>query len=114
MSDTVQHLRWVEGATDGWGDASSSWAEPVELVAVVAPRLTGAGSGSRESDPAGYANRVISDLTLFTPPGLEVGPKDRFVVRGRTYEVEGEAFDWRSPFTDWRPGGQVALRAVSG
>ena len=109
--EIVQHLRWSEGVADGWGDVAGSYAEPVPMSVAVVPRSR---SGSTEDDEAGLSNRVITDYSLLTPAGVQIGARDRFEVRGQLFEVEGLPFDYQSPFTGWRPGGQVAVRAVTG
>lgn len=53
---------------------------------------------------------VIAGLTGYGPPDAEVLPTDRLEVRGDVYEVVGEVGVWRSPFTGWEPGVEVALR----
>ena len=55
---------------------------------------------------------VIVGLTGYGPPGAGVLPTDRMEVRGEVYKVEGEVGVWRSPFTGWEPGVEVALRRV--
>ncbi len=73
----------------------------------VAPRST-----SELSD--GGRQGVIVGLTLFMPPGADIGPHDRVEVDGRMFEVEGDVGRWQSPLTGWAPGDQVALRKVEG
>lgn len=105
-----------------------------ETVAVLRAPLTDApygnqqrdwGSASRADSPGwGFAPRasdeaapsdvpaVIVGLTGYGPPGVDVLPTDRLEVRGDVYEVVGEVGEWRSPFTGWEPGVEVALRRV--
>jgi hypothetical protein len=66
---------------------------------------------------------VIVGLTLYGPYGADIRHDDRVVLpdvpeRGltrkqRTWRVDGEVGDWRSPFTGWEPGFEVALERVS-
>lgn len=55
---------------------------------------------------------VVVGLTGYGPSGADVLPTDRVEVRGQVYEVEGEVGVWRSPFTGWEPGVEVALKRV--
>lgn len=48
---------------------------------------------------------VVTDgLTLYLPSGLSVQDDDTFTVRGKVYEIDGEAFDWRDGLGSWSPG----------
>jgi hypothetical protein len=48
-------------------------------------------------------------LTLYLPTGTEVEDGDRFLVRGKRYVIDGEAFDWRDGLGSWNPGVVVNL-----
>lgn len=78
--------------------------------------ISGVGVEPRPSDePTQEArNAVVSGFTLYLPTGTEIGPQNRVVVRGGTYEVLGEAAVWRSPFTGWAPGVVVQVQRVEG
>lgn len=92
-------------------DPVSSWE--VEPTPVVVP---GVGVEPRPSDePTQEArNAVVSGFTLYLPTGTEIGPQNRVVVRGGTYEVLGEAAEWVNPFTGWAPGVVVQVQRVDG
>lgn len=57
-----------------------------------------------------YQSTVTSGFDVFLPPGVTVEPDARMIVRGETYEVDGEPGDWRNPFTGWHPGIQVSVK----
>lgn len=87
-----------------------SWATPNELdVAGVAV----APGGTLEPLEVGRA-AVESDLTLYLPHGADVRPLDRVVVRGDTYEVQGERADWSNPYTGDEPGSVIQANRVAG
>ena len=72
-----------------------------------------------ESRPSGEPtqearNAVTSGFTLYFPAGTTVGPQNRVVVRGSTYEVLGEPAEWINPFTGWAPGLVVQVERVEG
>lgn len=92
------------------GDASESWDNPTEL------NVSGVGVEPRPSnEPVQDArNAVISGFTLYFPTGTAIGPQNRVVVRGGTYDVLGEAADWRNPFTGWAPGLVVQVERTAG
>ena len=92
----------------GYGNQERDWdnATPTESPGwAFAPRP---GDETTTSD----SPSVIVGLTGYGPPGADVLPTDRLEVRGDVYEVEGEVGEWRSPFTGWEPGVEVALRRV--
>jgi hypothetical protein len=62
-----------------------------------------ADSGSAEPLVTGRAP-VDSDFTVYADAGIDVLSTDRLVIRGLPCDVIGRPFDWRSPFTGWRPG----------
>lgn len=69
--------------------------------------------GSTEPTQEGR-NAVITRPEVYAPADADVLAGDRLVVRGLTYDVEGDPADWRSPFTGWQPGLVIALERVSG
>lgn len=100
--------RFTGTSSDPRGATVPSYANPVAIDGFVVPRST------KESNQAGYENRVIDELTLlgFT---ATIGPKDLVMVDGKEYSVEGSEFDYGS----WNPlsnfgGKQVALKKVTG
>lgn len=62
----------------------------------------------------GDRDAVPSDLVVFMPAGTDVVATDRLEVRGRTYEVDGEPFDWISPFSGTGFGVVVRCNRVEG
>lgn len=95
--------------TDRYGDTAANWTAP-EATAV--PGCAVAPRASTETTADG--DRVIIGLTVYLPPGTAVTSKQRVVVRGETYEVVGEPGEWRSPYTGWAPGTEIALQRVEG
>ena len=58
--------------------------------------------------------RSASGFTLYLPTGTEIGPQNRVVVRGKTYDVLGEPAEWVNPFTGWAPGVVVQTELTEG
>lgn len=58
---------------------------------------------------------VITQPTVYYPPGTDVSGIDSVTVYGDTYEVDGKpAAHLQSPFTGWQPGVVVRLKEVTG
>lgn len=57
---------------------------------------------------------VVVGLSLFTPYGVDVVHTDLLEVDGVEYEVDGDAGPWKSPFTQWEAGMELALRRAAG
>lgn len=72
-----------------------------------------APAGSSEPLEVGRSS-VDTRLTLYLPHGADVRPLDRVVVRGKTYEVQGERAEWTGPFTGWQAGSVVEVQKVDG
>jgi SPP1 family predicted phage head-tail adaptor len=54
---------------------------------------------------------VVTDgLTVYLPSGYDVRDDDTFTIRGKVYEIDGEAFDWRDGLGSWSPGTVVNLQ----
>jgi hypothetical protein len=92
-------------------DEGQSWStEPSEVDVAhvgVEPRPS--------SEPVEAArNAVVAGFTLYFPPATTITAHNRVVVRGGTYNVLGDAADWRSPFTGWAPGVVVQVGRTEG
>lgn len=111
FGETVTRLR-ATPATDPYsGEATGlDWSSPSSLT------IEGCGfNPGQSSEPLQDArNAVITQPEVYAPPGSDVLPGDRLVVRGVTYEVDGRPAAWRSPFTGWEPGMVIALKDVEG
>lgn len=57
---------------------------------------------------------VITQPTVYLPPGTVIGPADAVTVAGVTYQVDGAPNAYVNPFTGWQPGVEVKLREVTG
>ena len=98
---------FVEGAKDSHGNPVRSWRPPVErLVFGTYPRY--------RNEPTVGRSETVVGLTVLAPPGFEIDYRDRVVVDGVEYEVDGEVGDWtRGPF-GWAPGVEFALTRAGG
>lgn len=57
---------------------------------------------------------VITITSVAFTAGADVLAGDRLLIRGGTYEVQGDPFDWRSPFSGWEPGLVARAQRVEG
>lgn len=86
------------------------WTTP---ATVTYPRCAVWQETSTEPTQDGRA-AVITVTKVALPADADVRSADRFVARGKTYEVQGEPEIWHSPFTGWEPGVVVTGRLVAG
>lgn len=106
--ETVSVLRG-NPATDRYNNTVIDWSSPASVDVAgcaVAPRASSEENAGRTA--------VIVGLSLYAPAGTDILPTDRVVVRGVTYEVDGEPGEWVNPLTGARPGIEVALKRVTG
>ena len=86
------------------------WTTPTETTV---PCLGFSPGGSSEVSTE-WRVAVSTQPTVYLPTGTDITPADRVVVRGVTYEVDGDPADWRSPFSGWRHGLAVSLKRFGG
>lgn len=98
-TETVQVVRTA--SRDRYGDPTGADQPPRPLDGcLVAP-----GSSVENND---HANQISSTVTLYTPVDADIRPTDRIIVRGLTYEVDGESQQWGNQ------GLVINLRRVTG
>lgn len=108
MTSNCTAVRIRPPAIDEYGDPVTG--DPGRLTidgATVAPR-----SSTDITDRGRYG--VIVGLSLFAPYDTDIGHGDQVEVDGVLYDVDGEAGPWKSPFTEWEAGIEVALRRAAG
>lgn len=125
IAEYVQLLRFIEGAVDAHGNETESWepaGPPAGETTIPATDLLADDASDYPVwgfDPGGSTEpaidgrgAVITQPTLYMPPDVVFGPRDRVIVRGRTFEMDGETREWRRAVG---PVGNVAsLRRVDG
>lgn len=109
--ETITRLR-ATAEVDPYSDepADTDWDSPDQLP------IPGCGfNPGRSSEPLQDArNAVVTQPEVYAPTGSDVLAGDRLVVRGVTYDVDGDPASWVSPFTGWAPGVVIPLKVVSG
>ena len=109
--ETVTRLRGTPVVDPYSGESTGvDWSNPDEL------EIDGcAFNPGQSAEPTEVGrNAVITQPEVYTEVGADVLAGDRLIVRGRTYEVDGDPSDWRSPFTGWEAGLTVTLKIVEG
>ena len=103
----VQHVRYVADGVDEMGDPVEGYADPVPVgVWFFDP------GGSDEPVIPGH-DRTVTSPTLYGPYGLPFRAKDKCVVDGVTYMVDGHARPWIFPGSGVH-GSVVKLEFVEG
>ncbi|MEU5668951.1 hypothetical protein ABZ749_01010 [Micromonospora sp. NPDC047753] len=97
-------------ADDGYGNKVRDWS-----AATSTPYAGCAvAQNGRDESLTGDRNVVASDLVVFMPVGADVLATDRLEIRGRAYEVVGEPFAWKSPFSGIEFGTVAYCNRVEG
>jgi len=109
--ETVTRLR-ATAVLDPYSqrETGEDWSAPDELEI---PGCAFDPGGSLESAEVGR-EPVVSTPTLYAPVDADVTARDRVIMRGRTWLVDGDPAEYRSPFSGWAPGLVVKLKAVTG
>lgn len=108
FGETVQLIRYEGAKRNAHGREIDSYADPVEVenVGVDVPKT---------GEPRdGTSQRATADIVLFFPHGWHLSEKDQVIVRGRKYEVEGEAPAITNFFTGDGFHTEVNVRRVRG
>lgn len=105
----MQRVPYVAGVADAHGNAADGWGAPVTLEGVY-----GFDPGSSSEPRLPGQDRVVVEPSLYGPFDMPFGPRDRAVVRGLAYEVEGEVRRWKHMRTGREAGAVVSLRRVDG
>ena len=100
--EDISQVRRNSVGTDSYGQPIYS-TTTINVQAIVSARVSGTNFDADQI--------VVTDgLTVYLPSGHEVLDDDKFVIRGKSYEVDGEAFDWRDGLGSWSPGTVVNLQ----
>ena len=109
--ETVTRLRGTAQVDPYSGEPDGiSWDAPDSLDI---PGCAFDPGGSQEPTADGRSS-VITRPTVLAAFGSDILPGDRLVVRGKTYEVEGDPAEYHHPMTGWEPGMTVTLERVDG
>lgn len=85
------------GALDSHGNSVDGWGDPFDVqVYAIAPRT------STEDDPT--RTEAITGYTILAPVTLVIGYRDRVVIDGEEWEVDGEIGNWSHGPFGWAPG----------
>lgn len=105
LAQTVGHCVYVPGAKNSHGNPVDTWLPPVDV------QVYGYGAATESTEPGG--TRVIEGLEVFAPV-FPVDSRDRFVVDGKLYDVDGDPSNWdKGPF-GFEPGQSFRLIRVEG
>lgn len=91
-------------------ETEKDWSTPYELAI---PGCAFNPGQSSEPDQVGR-NAVITQPEVYAPFGSDVLAGDRIVIRGQTFDVDGQPASWVNPFSGWAPGLVITLKGVEG
>lgn len=58
--------------------------------------------------------QVISGMSIYGAPDMDVLPADRIRARTGLWDVAGENVVWTNPFTGWTPGSEFPIKKAVG
>lgn len=108
MSEPVIHLPYLGAGEDAHGNETVSYGEPVTLTGF------GFDPGSSNEPRRPGQDRVIVEPSLYGPYDMPFSPRDKAIVRGDTYEIEGVVRRWKHMRSGREAGAVVTLRRVDG
>lgn len=109
MSESVQRVPYVGTTEDAHGNETVSYGPAVTLEGVY-----GFDPGSSNEPRRPGQDRVIVEPSLYGPYDMPFSPRDKAIVRGDTYEIEGVVRRWKHMRSGREAGGVVSLRKVDG
>lgn len=100
--EQISQVRLSSTSVDEYGQPVYVETETT-VTAIVSARVSGTNFD---------ADQIVltEGLTLYLPPALDVQDDDKFIVRGKRYEIDGEPFDWRQGLGTWTPGTVLNLQ----
>jgi len=100
--ESITQTRRSSTSTDSYGQPVFTTTTST-VQAIVSARVSGTNFDADQI--------VVTDgLTIYLPTGHDVQDDDTFTIRGKLYEIDGEAFDWRDGLGSWSPGTVVNLQ----
>jgi SPP1 family predicted phage head-tail adaptor len=100
--ESITQTRRSSTSTDSYGQPVFTTTTST-VNAIVSARVSGTNFDADQI--------VVTDgLTIYLPTGHDVQDDDTFTIRGKLYEIDGEAFDWRDGLGSWSPGTVVNLQ----
>lgn len=116
FGETVWVLPRTATGVDVHGNQTVSWPDsPSHADAVQVDNVAVAGRVRLDNEPD-LPNReaVITRFDVYMPAGTDVKAVDRMWIRGDVYDVVGEPFAWRSPYSGREPGVQATVERIEG
>lgn len=108
MSESVQRVPYLGAGADAHGNETETYGPAVTLAGF------GFDPGSSSEPRLPGQDRVVVEPTLYGPYSMPFVPRDQVIVRGKTYEVDGEVRQWKHMVSNREAGAVVTLRRVDG
>lgn len=108
ITEWVGHRVFNAGATDAHGNPRETWAEPVQVG------IYAFNPGVPKDAQVSGSDRDISTPSLYVPLSVVMDARDRVIVRGDLFEVDGDTQVYRNPYGARMDGNQINMRKVAG
>lgn len=100
--EDISQVQRSSTSTDAYGQPVYTTVTTT-VQAIVSARVSGTNFDADQIT-------ITDGLTIYLPSGHDVQDADKFIIRGKTYELDGDAFDWRDGLGSWSPGVVVNLQ----
>lgn len=99
----VLHSAYVGGVLDANNVETETWADPVVHLTY------GWATPGSDTEDGKWRTAVVGDLDLYSPDEF-TGPKDKVTIKGKEYNVIGDAEDYNNGPFDFMPGFRINLK----
>lgn len=111
---TVFYWEYVPGGSDPHRNPAS-FVPPLDQPGTPVGVYGWSLPSSTDPRQEGHPDRTIADGDLHAPTAFKPTPRSQIGLPDGRYEVVGDVRDHNhSPFNDWKPGYDIALRKVVG
>lgn len=88
VTRTVQRLPYLGEGDDGHGNPVDSWGEPEDVD------IFDFDPGATDEPRMPGSDRVTISPTIYGPYGMPFQPKDKVIVDGEPFQVQGQTRRW--------------------
>lgn len=104
VTRTVQWQKFTGGVENAHGNVRDTWAPAVDVG------IYAFNPGTTQDALIPGSDSDIARPSIYAPTSVVMGARDRVIIDGERYEVDGETRVFTSPFSSRMDGNQIDLR----